>query len=158
MDIAQRPFGVGVQRLGVRVLPSNVGLDGRNKPRLAQLPKDRAAKAQVVQRGRAQRDQRFAPRRSKALAVRPGDPLGQHRQCPTRLLVLRQRLPLPLEYRKCGWMEGVAGLESATQIIPRFCLSRGRVHGRPLRWKLRPPFKAPVGKSFRYLFSYAFVS
>ena len=43
VDVAQRPLGVGVERLAVRLLAGDVGVDRRDEPRLAELAQHDAA-------------------------------------------------------------------------------------------------------------------
>src|SRR3972149_5733466 len=83
-------------------------------------------------------------RLAEPLLSRDRDPLRQHRQRAARLLVLRQRLPLALEYRERRRMERVAGLEASLQELARLGLGRGRIHRGPLRRELRAPLEAPV--------------
>ncbi len=71
------------------------------------------------------------------VAIGPGDPLGEHRQGAAGLLVLGKRLPLALNDRERGRMEGVdpshAAAHSAdstsacssTVCVAFFCLSGG---------------------------------
>ena len=123
----------------------DVGVDGRRQARLAELAEHNAHEVGDVERGRPEGDQRLRAGPRKAVAVGPGDPLGQHRQRPAGLLELRQRVPLALKDRQRRRVEGIAGLEARPQMLARLRLRGGAVHQRPLRGKPLAPLEAPVG-------------
>ena len=103
----ERTLAVGVQGAGVGMLAGDVGLDGAEQPRLAELAQHDAAKLRHAQRRRAQGDQRLGASLDEGVFVGPGNPLRQHGQGAAGLLVLRQSLPLALENRQGSRVEGV---------------------------------------------------
>ena len=105
----------------------NVGVDGRDEPGLAELAEHRATELRHFERRGAQRDEGLRAGLREALPVSPGDPLRQHGERAARLLVLGQRLPLALEHRERGRVEGKAGLEAAAQVFPGLGLGDGRL-------------------------------
>src|SRR5688572_2919877 len=112
VDVSKGALGVHVECLAVRLLARYVGIDRRNEPRLTELPQNHAAESGLGEGRRAERDERLGARLTVTVLGRKRDPLRQHRQSATRLLVLRQGLPLALEHRQRGGVERVAGLES----------------------------------------------
>ena len=146
VDVPQRPFGVGVERLAVRLLTGDVGVDRCDEARLAELAQYDAPESGLPERSRCNLDERLRASLAETLLRRDRDPLGQHRQRAARLLVLWQRLPLALEDRQRCRMERVTGLEAALQELARLGLGRRRVHRRPLGRELRPPLEAPVAE------------
>jgi hypothetical protein len=98
MNVAERSLGVRVQRFAVRLLACNVCVNCGHETRLTELPKHNAPEAHVRTRRRPKRDERLSARLPKAVLSGDRDPLRQHRQRATCLLILRQRLPLPLEH------------------------------------------------------------
>src|SRR5690348_7473792 len=99
-----------------------------------------------MKRRGAERDQRLAPSFRESILLRPRDPLGQHGKRSPSLLVLGERLPLPLEYRQRRWMEGVAHEESLLEERPSLGLSGGRVNGGPFGRQLSASLEAPLRK------------
>lgn len=56
VDVAQRALCIGVERLAVGLLASEISVDRSDQPRLAELAKHHAAEPRLGQRCRAKRD------------------------------------------------------------------------------------------------------
>ena len=135
----------------MRLLPRDIGIDGRNKPGLAELAEHHTHETRSKQWGGPQRDERFPAGLAEALLGGEGNPLREHRERAARLLVLCEGLPLALEHRERGRMEWVTRLEPAPQELPCLRLRRGGIDGCPFGWELSPPLEAPVGEAFRHV-------
>ena len=147
VNVPQRAFGIGVQRLGVGGIAGDVRHNGRVQPLLAQLPQQRSAEGGIMQRRGTQRNQRLPARLPVLLLGRQRNPLRQHRQGAAGLLKLRHRPPLALKHRQRSRMKRVARLKSPPQKLPRFGIGGGAVHRRPLGGQPGVALKAPVGVS-----------
>src|SRR5450830_1782054 len=101
----------------MRMVPRYVGVDRGYEARLPELAQDYAAERGLTEGRRAEGNQGFSAGLLKAVPRRDGNPLGQHRERATSLLVLRQGLPLTLEDRERRRMERIACLEARAQKV-----------------------------------------
>ena len=89
MDVLERPLRrVSVERGGLVPIARDVAVDTGIETHFSQLTQHHGAERRHVERRRAQRYQRFAPRLPMLFAEDHRDPLRKHRQCSARLLEL----------------------------------------------------------------------
>ena len=112
--------GFTVEPHGKRVgLAADVGGHRAFQPCFAQLLEERRAEEGIVERRRAQADQRIAVRALEAFLIGARDPQRQQAQNAARLLKARDGLPFALEHRQHQRVKGIGCRERFAGMIDR---------------------------------------
>jgi hypothetical protein len=91
VDVAEGPLGVGIERLGVRLLATDVRVDGGNEAGLAELAQDDIPEAGLREGRRPERDQGLRARLSEAFLRGDAVALGRGQGGPEAVKTLLLR-------------------------------------------------------------------
>src|SRR6266496_765204 len=115
----------------------DVCLDRCGEARFTQLTKYGCAKFSNIKRCRAERNERLGPSFLEMLTRRARNPLSKHCESTACLLILRQRLPFSLKYRKRCRVKRIAISKPLSQKVARLHFCRCNIHSRPFWRQLR---------------------